>query len=325
MTQRAAEAIRNAAGSREMHTTYGLVAQSPPMRALLDLVERFALHAHVALIHGEPGTGRSTVAWLMHRLGAHRGGRFREVQCSPAVEPGTVADWFAHEAGSEDSDPGSLGSIVLGEVADLTKAAQASLLSALRAHEMPGTPSGCPAVAVIATSCRDLGAEVEREAFRPDLWYRLNAVELKVPALRDRREDIPALAAHFALERSRRLSQEPQRFTNGALECLRTRPWPGNVRELRNVIERACILSDEHVLGEHAVLAALASPSAGSSVHRDVPSPVVDRAPSDRLDDAQRAHVRAVLAKERGNKARAAQHLGLSRRSLYRLLDRLGA
>lgn len=312
------------AGAAQMHTTHGLVGQSPAMRALLGLVERFAPHSHVALIHGEPGTGRSTIAWLMHRLGPHSSGRYLEVQCSPAAGPEAIADLFRADPMHPDTDSGDLGSIVLDEVADLAKPAQASLLGTLVAMERSTGRRCPPPIAVIATSSRDLAREVERDAFRADLWYRLNAVDIGIPTLRDRRDDIPALTTFFAAERSHRLGRVAPRFSGRAFEILRSQPWPGNLRELRNVIERCCILGDGDVIGERIIVAALrsslAAPAAGAISDR-----VADQAASDRLDVTQRAHVRAVLARERGNKTQAAKHLGLSRRSLYRLLDRMRA
>jgi DNA-binding NtrC family response regulator len=306
-----------------MHTMHGLIAQSPSMRALLALVERFAPHSHVALIRGEPGSGRSTIAWLMHRMGPHRSGRYHEVQCSPAAGPDTIADLFPADPGHEETDANDVGSIVLDEVADLAKPAQASLLGALVALDRFARYRRVPPVAVIAKSCRDLAREVQRDAFRADLWYRLNAFEVSVPALRDRREDIPALASFFATEWAHRLGQETPRFSSRAVDALRSRSWPGNLRELRNVVERSCILSDDPVIGEHVIVAALASSPAATSPGTS--DGVPDQTVSDRLDVTQRAHVRAVLARERGNKTRAAKQLGLSRRSLYRLLDRIGA
>jgi DNA-binding NtrC family response regulator len=305
----------------EMRDTHGLVGRSPAAQELLSRVERFAPHADIVLIHGEPGSGRSTVAWLMHQLGAHSGGQFREIQCSPAMAPETVAGLFS---GLERADASDAGSLVLDEVTELAKPAQAALLGALVALEKRNDAQR-PPIAIYSTSGRTWGVGVEGEAFRLGLWYRLNAIELTVPALRDRRDDIPDLANRFASDHAERLGVAAPQFSGRALEILTCQPWPGNLRELRNVIGRCCLLSDGPVIGERPVSTALVCQATPPTLAASRVDSAGARAVADRLDVVQRAHVLDVLSRERGNKARAARHLGVSRRALYRLLDRMPA
>jgi DNA-binding NtrC family response regulator len=177
-------------------------------------------------------------------------------------------------------------------------------------------------VHVIAATAQDLGAAMAAGRFRSDLYYRLGVFALHVPPLRERLDDLPDLAAAFLRDISARLRLVGGGLAPGATRVLQAHDWPGNLRELRNVLERAAVLSDQDVVGESAVRAALAAAAPPVSVATAV---TADDATAGRLDAAQRAHVRAVLHGARGNKTAAAATLGISRRALYRLLDRLGA
>ena len=304
--------IRAGAGATSFH---GLVGKSPALERLFASIERFAPHARVALITGEAGTGRSLLAWTLHRLGPCRDGRFAEVRCGPTMDTSALESILG--AGP---DAASDGTIFFDEVAELPKGLQASLLGVLASGEGRDAGERRPTVHVIAATARDLQAEVARGSFRPDLLYRLNAIELYLPPLRERREDIEVLSALFLHEIAHRLGRPTAGLTTSAIHLLRAWPWPGNLRELRNVLERACILNDDDVLGERAIRAALVSASA--STKNEAKSDDLPGAQFDRLDEAQRAHLHAVLHRMHGNKAQAARHLGVSRRALYRLLDR---
>jgi DNA-binding NtrC family response regulator len=178
-------------------------------------------------------------------------------------------------------------------------------------------------VTVVAATNRDLRAEAAAKRFRSDLFYRLGVIDIRIPPLRERREDIPYLTAAFVRQVSTRLKRPLIGLTPGAERTLQQAPWPGNVRELRNVIERASLLSEGKMLSERDVLAALpdVAPARPDTAH----SPAALEADTDPnlLTSAQRAQIARVLREAQGNKTVAARTLGISRRSLYRWLARL--
>jgi two-component system response regulator HydG len=181
-------------------------------------------------------------------------------------------------------------------------------------------------VHVIAATNRDLRAEVAAGRFRSDLYYRLNIVEVKLPMLRDRREDIPYLTAAFVRTTSERLQKPVLGLTPGAERLLASAPWDGNVRELRNVIERACILVEGDCITERELAVSMPAPApaapAAATPNEHVPShPLVDD--RDLLVTVERDHIQRALVRAGGNKKAAAKMLGLSRRALYRRLERL--
>ncbi|MBA3888790.1 MAG: sigma-54-dependent Fis family transcriptional regulator, partial [Acidobacteria bacterium] len=180
-------------------------------------------------------------------------------------------------------------------------------------------------VNVIAATNRDLRAEVAAGRFRSDLYYRLNVVEVKLPALRERREDIPYLTAAFVREANERLQKAIIGLTPGAEGLLATAPWEGNVRELRNVLERASILTDGDFITERELASSLphASYMAHASLERFDGDEPVPAAGAGRLVDVEREHIQRALVRAGGNKKAAAKMLGVSRRALYRRLERL--
>jgi two-component system response regulator HydG len=177
-------------------------------------------------------------------------------------------------------------------------------------------------VHVIAASNRDLRAEIAAGRFRSDLFYRLNVVEVKLPPLRERREDIPYLTAAFVKETSERLQKPVAGLTSGAERLLAAGYWEGNVRELRNVIERACILVDGEFISERELAVSMppAATHTGPAASR---SSQDDAAGQDLLATVEREHIQRALVRAGGNKKAAAKMLGLSRRALYRRLERL--
>jgi two-component system response regulator HydG len=182
-------------------------------------------------------------------------------------------------------------------------------------------------VHVLAATNRDLRAEVAAGRFRGDLYYRLNIVEVKLPPLRDRREDIPFLTAAFVRDIADRLQKQLGGLTPGAESLLNESPWEGNVRELRNVIERACILADGEFVTERELAVCLPPPVPVSSMHAGAahaaPSAPAPAADTELLVNVERDHIQRALVRAGGNKKAAAQMLGLSRRALYRRLERL--
>jgi two-component system response regulator HydG len=317
---------------------YGLIGRSPGMQELFDSVRRFAPYARTVLVTGETGTGKELIAKALHRLGPRRDRKLVTVNCSAVVETLFESELFGHMrgafTGATDTKIGLFehahnGTIFLDEIGELPMPLQAKMLRAVELGEVQRVGSlearRVDVFAVAATN-RDLRAEAATGKFRSDLYYRLGMIELHIPPLRDRREDIPYLTAAFIREFATRLGRPIKGITPAAERLLQTALWPGNVRELRNVIERACILSDSRIVTERELGSAMSlAPSGVDSAHlTGFDSEEVESADPSLMSTAQREQIKKVLQQMRGNKAAAAKQLGISRRSLYRWLDRLG-
>jgi two-component system response regulator HydG len=313
----------------------GMIGRGPLMQDLFALIRRLAPHVRTALITGETGTGKELVARALHRTGPRRDRRFVTVNCSAVVESLFESELFGHVrgafTGATENKPGLFeaadgGTLFLDEIGELPPSVQAKLLRVLELGEVHRVGSLEPRrvnVHVIAATNRDLRLEVGAGRFRSDLYYRLNIVEVKLPPLRDRREDIPYLTAAFVRDAADRLGKPLEGLTPGAERLLAGAAWEGNVRELRNVMERACILADTPFITERELMVTVApemARSAASAVGR-VPPPSDHDGES--LAAVERDHIQRALAKAGGNKKAAAQMLGLSRRALYRRLERL--
>jgi DNA-binding NtrC family response regulator len=297
----------------------------------------------VALITGETGTGKELVARAMHQLGPRRDKRFVAINCSAVVETLFESELFGHVRGAFTGavdhkvgmfEQASGGTIFLDEIGELPLNVQAKLLRVLEQSEVYRVGSVEPRrvdVHVLAATNRDLRVEVAAGRFRSDLFYRLNVVEIDVPPLRARREDIPYLTAHFLRGSSDRLGKSIQGVAPSAERILLGADWQGNVRELRNVIERACILADSSHITERELRGSLLSATTNSAPKRAAnnastaaaASQVVPDDDDVRLTTISRDHVRRVLERAGGNKKNAAEMLGISRRAFYRLLGRL--
>jgi two-component system response regulator HydG len=317
---------------------YGMIGRSPAMQELFDAVRRFAPHVRTVLVTGETGTGKELVAHALHTLGARSDRRFVTVNCSAVVEALFESELFGHQRGAftgahetkvglfEHADQGTL---FLDEIGELPLAIQAKLLRAVEYGDLQrvgSLESKHVDVTVIAATNRDLRADAASGRFRSDLYYRLSVMEIRLVPLRERREDIPYLSAVFLREVTDRLKRPLIGMTAAAERTLLEAPWPGNVRELRNVIERACLLGDGKMLSERDVVAAmptaLAMPTAPVLTESALPARVSTWDPTF-LTDAQRTQVERALREAGGNKAAAARLLGISRRSMYRWLERL--
>jgi DNA-binding NtrC family response regulator len=310
----------------------GMIGRGPMMQELFGMIRRLAPHVRTALITGETGTGKDLVARALHRTGPRRDRRVVTVNCSAVVETLFESELFGHVrgafTGATDHKPGLFeladgGTLFLDEIGELPLAVQAKLLRVLELGEVHRVGSLDPrrvSVHVLAATNRDLRAEVAAGRFRSDLYYRLNIVEVKLPALRERREDIPYLTAAFVRELAERLQKPLLGLTPGAERILTSATWDGNVRELRNVIERACILCDGEFITERELAMSMpAAPRTVAAVAAGAPS---ESAP-ELLVTVEREHVQRALVRAGGNKKAAARMLGLSRRALYRRLERL--
>ncbi len=315
----------------------GMIGRGPLMQDLFGLIRRLAPHVRTALISGETGTGKELVARALHKIGPRRERRFVTVNCSAVVETLFESELFGHVrgafTGATENKPGLFeaadsGTLFLDEIGELPLSVQAKLLRVLELGEVHRVGSLEPRrvnVHVIAATNRDLRTEVAAGRFRSDLYYRLNIVELRLPRLRDRREDIPYLTAAFVRDTSERLQKPLLGVTPGAERVLAAAQWEGNVRELRNVIERACMLTDGEVITERELATSMpgvptGQPGGGVGVGGAGTAPPADAA---LLSDVEREHIQRALVRAGGNKKAAAAMLGLSRRALYRRLERL--
>jgi two-component system response regulator HydG len=316
----------------------GMIGRGPRMQDLFGLIRRLAPHVRLALITGETGTGKELVARALHTVGPRRDRRFIALNCSAVHDTVFESELFGHVRGgvlgAADNKPGLFevadgGTLFLDEIGGLPLTAQAKLLRVLETGEVSRIGSLDTRrvdVHVLAATNRDLRAEVAAGRFRGDLYYRLNIVDVKLPPLRERREDIPYLTAAFVREIGERLQKPLRGLTPGAEGLLIESFWEGNVRELRNVLERACILADGEFVTERELAVSL--PPAVTMFTGPAPAPApaaasLEKAGGDLLVNVERDHIQRALVRTGGNKKAAAQMLGLSRRALYRRLERL--
>ncbi|MCC7243365.1 MAG: sigma-54-dependent Fis family transcriptional regulator [Acidobacteria bacterium] len=307
---------------------FGMIGRSPAMQELFSMVRRLAPHARTVLVTGETGTGKELVSKALHDLGPRRDKRFATVNCSAVVETLFESELFGHVRGAftgATHDKAGLfeaahgGTLFLDEIGELPLAVQAKLLRTLENGEVQRVGAVEPRrvdVRVIAATNRALDEEIVKGRFRSDLYYRLNVVEVTIPPLRDRIEDVPYLTAAFVRRYSREFGKGVSGVTPEAEDRLQQWPWPGNIRELKNVIERACLLCEGHLLTERDVHRALQERprlavrlAVGTSEEEQGPPPTAQE-------------VREALDDTGGNKSLAARRLGVSRRALYRLLEK---
>jgi two-component system response regulator HydG len=323
----------------------GMIGRGPAMQELFGLIRRLAPHVRTALITGDTGTGKELVARALHRLGPRRNRRFVTVNCSAIVETLFETELFGHVrgafTGATESKAGMFefadgGTVFLDEVGELPPTVQAKMLRALESGEVQRVGSldaRTVDVHVLAATNRNLQAEVDAGRFRADLYYRLAVVDLRVPLLRDRREDIPYLVAAFVSEFSKAQGKRLAGVTTEAERHLVSAHWDGNVRELRNTIERSCMLARGELISERDLVDGRVpdlkvtlrrAPSTTSPTTAD---PASMAAPTDPrlLSLVERDHVLHVLQQTGGNKKATAKILGISRRSLYRLLEQHSA
>jgi DNA-binding NtrC family response regulator len=312
----------------------GMLGRSPAMQEVFSLIQRLAPHAKVILLTGETGTGKELAARAFHQAGPRRSRPFVTINCSAVVDSLFESELFGHVrgafTGAVESKPGVLeaaqgGTLFLDEIGELPTSIQAKLLRALEYGEVQRVGSLQPKrvdVAVIAATNRDLRAGIAAGHFRGDLFYRLNVVEVTLPPLRERREDIPYLTAAFVGDCAQRMNKMLTGLTSPAERMLLSARWDGNVRELKNVIERACMLAEGNVISERElagafgpepVLASNRPPAAAAFRPSEAPAA---------LGDVERGHIIDVLRQVGGNRMAAAKLLGISRRALYRRLER---
>lgn len=302
---------------------------SPSMRTLAGAGPRIAERAQAVLITGESGVGKEVVAEFLHSLATqHAPAAFVAVNCGAIPDALLEDSFFGHERGSftgadrlkrgylEQADGGTL---FLDEIGDLPLGMQVKLLRVIQDHKVRrlGSETSIPVnIRVYCATNRDLTAMVREGGFRDDLYYRINVVHLKVPALRDRPQDVLWLAHKFLEEQATRLREPPRLLTLGAQAALIAHAWPGNVRELRNLIERACVLS-----AATALTAADLFESEDVEDKSTTPSlPSLDEF----VADAERTYIASVLRRLDGRVGAAAAALKISRKTLWEKMKRYG-
>jgi DNA-binding NtrC family response regulator len=291
---------------------------------MLEMIGRVAPTSSTVLVTGETGSGKEIAAKLLHARSARRDRPFVTVECAALQESLLQSELFGHErgafTGADRAKPGLFevahgGTIFLDEIGEVSQATQVKLLRVLDTstfRHVGGTAEIHVDVRVIAATNRDLRAMVQQGLFREDLFYRLSTITLNVPALRERRADIPLLARHFARMLNERFGSR-KRLADATLQRLGHHEWPGNVRELLHVVESAMVVSDgPEVLPEHLPLPVRTretEPTATSSAT----APLT-------LEQLERSHIEAVLQTTNGHRGQAARILGISERNLYRKL-----
>jgi DNA-binding NtrC family response regulator len=302
-----------------------LVAESRGMQALVRQLERIAPSDANVLITGEHGSGKDVVARWIH-ASSHRAGRpLIIVNAGGIAETLFESELFGHVKGAfTDAKTDRIGSfeladggtLFLDEIANVTPKQQAKLLRVLESGELQRVGSSRTRhvdVRVLAATNADLAREVAEGRFREDLLYRLNTVEIHLPPLRDRREDIPPLAAHFLREQSARYHRPVAELPPEAMRALLAHAWPGNVRELRHAVERAVLMAHgSAVTGEDLGL------------HTSRAQPAATSLDDLTLEEAERVLIQRALTRHAGNVSRAADALGVSRSALYRRIQHFG-
>ncbi len=314
----------------ERYASSGLVGHSRHMLALYKEIARVAPYRSTVLIIGESGTGKELVARAIHTNGPRAAQNFIAVNCGALTETLLEAELFGHARGSFTgavADKKGLfeeaegGSVFLDEIGETSAALQVKLLRALQEGEIRrvGSTKAVKVDArVIAATNRNLETEVKAGRFREDLYYRLSVITLEVPPLRDRREDLPLLAAHF-LRRTCDETGKRASLSEEALDALRSYGWSGNVRELENSIEHAVLHSRGQVITVEDLPARIRTPqeapvSLAEKLFADLPS----------LEEIERRYLLHVLEAVSGNRTRAAEVLQIDRRTLYRMAERFG-
>jgi len=313
---------------RERYTFEGMISRNLYMLETFTLVKRLAKHFTTVLVTGETGTGKEMIAKALHQLSPRVKNRFVPCNCSSFPESLLERELFGHLkgafTGATDSKLGifeyaSGGTVFLDEIGEMGIPLQAKLLRVLEDHKIRriGSPEELSIdVQVIAATNKDLRVAIKDVRFREDLFYRINVVEIHLPPLRERKEDIPLLCHHFLSRFNKKFSKEMKGISRKAQILLMNHTWEGNVRELQNVIESAAILTTKDYISDQVISKQLqkttASSRAGLAFADDLS-----------LEEVEKQHIANVLKKTGGNKVKASSILGLSRRSLYRKIEKL--
>jgi DNA-binding NtrC family response regulator len=334
LVKRALETREMARKNRELEAeveaqrrSSSIVGKSAGMKKVFELVRRVAPTRASVLVTGESGVGKELVADAIHNLSPRRDGPLVKVHCAALAESLLESELFGHEKGSftgaqarkrgrfELADKGTL---FLDEIGEINQNVQIKILRVLQEREFErvgGEESVEVDVRIIAATNRDLKEEIRKGTFREDLYYRLNVVNIEVPPLRDRRDDIPLLAMAFLREFAQENGKKLEGFDPKARQALYSYPWPGNVRELRNTVESAVVMAGSGLVGLDDMPPNVRS----SGEERDVRVPI-----GSTLEQAEKILIRETLAAQGGNKSRTAEVLGIGRKTLYQKIEEYG-
>jgi transcriptional regulator with PAS, ATPase and Fis domain len=326
-----------------------VIGQSASWKQALTQATQVAATDTTVLLLGESGTGKEVIARFLHRASARPNARFVALNCAALPEQLLEAELFGYErgafTGATQAKPGQLeqaagGTLFLDEVGEMSPSAQAKFLRVLQEREfqrLGGTRVLKSDARIVAATNRDLHKAMAQGGFREDLYYRLNVFAIRLPALRDRADDVLPLAEAFLAEYGRTLARPPAGISRDARDRLRAYRWPGNVRELRNILERAAILCEGGLItAEHLSLdltppkpvtsspAAVVVPAAAHAVPQPAPLPGAPPSSAGDLQSMEHALVEQALQQSRFNKSKAAKALGITRAQLYVRMKRYG-
>lgn len=316
----------------------GVVANDPVSRDMFAMAKRVAQTDATVLLTGESGVGKEVVARYIHRNSGRKDGPFVAINCAAIPDSLLEATLFGYEkgafTGAQQAQAGKFeqaqdGTLLLDEVTEMPMGLQAKLLRVLQEREVERVGGKKPValnIRVVATSNRDMAEAVAKGVFREDLFYRLNVFPVAIPALRQRPQDVVAIARHFVVEHGGRLGRSGVSLAPAAEAALIAHAWPGNVRELENVIQRALILSSGSSIGpEHLnlvprpLVGAPLVPAPQVSFAENVALPEVEKR-ADNMKDLEREHILRTLAEVGGSRKQAIERLGISERTLrYKL------
>jgi two-component system response regulator AtoC len=314
----------------------GTIIKADSMKRVYELAERVALGDINVLILGETGSGKELLAERIHAASPRAGTRFLSINCAALSESLLESELFGHErgafTGANQAKAGLMesvdgGTLFLDEIGEMTASVQAKMLRALETGQVLRVGSTTPRdidVRFVSATNRNLVDEVARGRFRRDLYFRLNTVTLSIPPLRERRTEVLLLAEHFIRASLKRTggSRPAPALAPDAIAALETHEWPGNVRELRGAVERALLLADKVIRAEHLQLETRAEPEP-MDIMTTRSRPAASNMPEE-LEELERRRILEALELFTGNQTRAAEHLGISRRTLLNRLDEYG-
>ena len=303
-----------------------LIGKSPLMQKIYDLIEKISDSASNVLISGESGTGKELVAKAIHYHGVRKEGPFIAVNCAAIPETLLESELFGYKKGAftdARSDKRGLlfeateGTLFLDEITEMPPTLQAKLLRVIEERTVRplGDTTSYPIdVRIISTTNRDISKLIREGRFREDLYYRLKVIDIELPPLRDRKEDIPLIIQHFITKFNKHLKKNISGISEEALKLLLGYAWPGNVRELENVIERAITLTQYEVISPEDLPTPMAQDKGETSTGIALREKYT-------VDQLEKEYIKKVLIEAGGNKSKAAQILGLNRKTLYRKLQ----